>query len=277
LEPSPKIESLDPPAFVEGGQFVVRVQPFGAGGYEGSAYFRDRDAYRHNPLGITKPRDEKRDPEKIREKNAMRAKRRVRWLCREIGADTLVTFTTREIENDRADLMRRFARFVRRYREALGGVTWLYVAVAEPHPSNPGHWHIHVATRGGVRITTARDIWWDLCGGRGMGNIHAKRFNAPEGETGSVALARYVSKYVTKGFEEDEDRPEKERRFRAAIIPLADRHKLVLEADAPELALKVLLRVLRLGRGDMAVFFYRDGSGFFFSCNGEMSDGPPPF
>lgn len=206
-----------------------------------------------------------------------RASTRVRLLCREIGADTLVTFTTREQVNERGELMKRFSKFVRRYREATDGRAWLYVAVAEPHPSNPGHWHVHVACKGGVMINTARAIWWSLCGGRAQGNVHAKLFKSREGDLGSTQLARYVSKYVAKGFG-DEEREEGSRRFRAAIIPLEEKAKLVLEADAPELALKLLLATLRLGRGDLSVFMYRDGSGFFFSCCGEVGDeSPPPF
>lgn len=207
----------------------------------------------------------------------MRARTRVRHLCREIAADTLVTFTTREQSNERQALMHKFAKFVKRYRKELDGAAWLYVAVSEPHPSNPGHWHVHVACRGGVRIRTALAIWWDLCGGRGQGAVNVKRFKSPPGELGSVSLARYVSKYVTKGFGEDDIREEGERRFRSAIIPLADRHQLVLEADAPELALRRLLERLDLVRGDLAVFWYRDGSGFFFSCNGGIAEAEPPW
>jgi len=258
-------------------EFAVRVQPFTRGGYEGTAYFRTRDVYRHNPLGVQRFVPRVKNPEQKKVENANRARRRVRWLCREIGADHLVTLTTREASNDRASMMRRFERFVREYRRGQDGRAWLYVAVAEPHPSNPGHWHIHVACRGGVMLGLANRVWWEICGGKGQGNVDVKMFRTIEGDTGSMALARYVSKYVVKEFG-SAPRTDGERRFRAAIIPLQERHKLILEADAPELALRVLLRQLRLGRGDLQVFMYRDGSGFWFSCSGALADDdPPPF
>lgn len=275
----PVYEKVEQPVLEADRQFVARVQPFGRGGYEGSCYWRVRDSYRTNPMGLRSLTPRVKPKEQKLTENANRARKRVRWLCREIAADHLVTFTTREVSNSRAAMMKRFERFVRGYRKATDGRPWLYVAVSEPHPTNPGHWHIHVACRGGVMIRTANKIWWAICGGRGEGNVDVKRFKTIDGDCGSMALARYISKYVVKGFGLDDDsREEGERRFRAAIIPLCERHKLIVEADAPELALRNLLKMFRLGRGDLQVFFYRDGSGFWFSCSGEVADeSPPPF
>lgn len=270
-------EPLKTPVLDAANHFVARVQPFGRGGYEGSCYFRVLDSYRANPLGLRSavPRVKSKEDKEI--ENANRARRRVRWLCREIAADHLVTLTTRESSNSRPELMKRFERFVREYRKALDGRPWLYVAVAEPHPSNPGHWHVHVACRGGVMIRTANRIWWSICGGQGQGNVDVKRFKTIDGDCGSMGLARYIAKYVVKGFSA-EDREAGTRRFRSAIIPLSERHRLIIEADAPELALKMLLRALRVGRGDLQVFFYPDRSGFWFSCSAEVADEcPPPF
>lgn len=253
--------------------FVARLLSFSPGGFEGSCYWRTLDGYRkQNPLGLVRavPRPPKSREEKAQE-HATRARRRVRWLCREIGADHLLTLTTREGLNSRASVFAKYSRFVKDYRKATGGREWLYVAIAEPHPSNPGHWHVHVACRGGVRIRTANAVWWKICGGRGEGNVDVKRFKTLDGDVGSVSLARYIAKYVVKGFGlDDPDREVRERRFRASVVTLEARRTLILAADHPNVALRRLLEVLRLGRGELQVFMYSDGSGFWFSCSGEL-------
>src|SRR6185503_7393464 len=79
-----------------------------------------------------------------REKNVLRArhraKRRVRHACKEIGADRLLTLTTREQSNTPESMLKRWQHWLRLVERATGR-PFHYVAVLEPHPSNPAHLH----------------------------------------------------------------------------------------------------------------------------------------
>lgn len=136
---------------------------------------------------------------------AQRAKTQVRHLVRQIGATTLATFTTREAVNTRERLYEMLEAFVRAYTRALGKPLD-YVAVAERHPSNPNHWHMHVAIRGWHSINVCRPLWWVVCGGRGMGNIQLSdggaRVRSLPKEQRSMKMAGYLSKYLAKSFDD---------------------------------------------------------------------------
>lgn len=260
----------------EDGQHVARIQRFSKGGFEGTCYWRSRDGYNRNPLGIQRQIPRVRSKADVLEDSAHRARRRVRWLAREMQVDHLLTLTTREVVNDPATLLKRFERFVELYRKAIGSREFLYVAVPEPHPSNPNHWHVHAAVRGRVHVNVARGIWWALCGGRGEGNVDARFIKCRGGLDRSLRVARYISKYISKSFEASPDSAGRHR-YRAARVTLQRRSVLVLEAASCVEALAVLLDRLSLTRGDVQVFFFADYSGFWFSCDGNLAQGPPPF
>lgn len=256
-------------------QHVVRIQRFTEGGYEGTCYWRSKEGYKRNPLQLARTTPAVRSKAEVLEDKARRARTRVRWLAREMGTDHLLTLTTRESTNDPTALLKRFERFVELYRKAIGGKEFLYVAVPEPHPSNPDHWHVHAAVRGRIHVNLARGIWWSLCGGRGQGNIDAKWIKCGVGLDRSVKVARYISKYITKSFSELDVGGR--HRYRAARVTLQRRSVLVLEADSCVEALSILLDRLRVARGDVQVFFFSDYSGFWFSCSGNLAESPPPF
>lgn len=276
MSADPQFEALGVVPY-EDGQFVARIQPFSEGGFEGVCYQRSLDMWRHNPLQLVRGRARlARDKAEVVEDSARRARRRVRWLTREIGADHLLTLTTREAKNDPVQILRRFERFAELYRKALSGRGFQYVAVPEPHPSNPDHWHVHAAVRGRIHVNVARGIWAGLCGGRGMGNVDAQWIKCRSGLDRSVRVARYISKYVTKTFDAA-NFPEGRKRYRASRTSLAPRSKVVFGAASCNEAFDVLLGRLGLSVGDVQVFFFREGNGFWFSCNGDVGDSPPPF
>jgi hypothetical protein len=260
-------------------QVIARIQPFSGGGFEGMCYWRSKEAKwaRRLPGSAIFKRERERDPDEAALSNARRAKRRVRWLCREIAADRLLTLTTREESNSPIALLARFERFVRLYRKSLGGEAFHYVAVPEPHPSNPGHWHVHVAVKGYVHVNRARAIWWAVCGGRGMGNIDVRWIRARSSGGRSEKIAHYISKYITKVFEEGlliEGR----HRYRASRVTLQERHKLVFEADLGMVgAYGEILDRLHLDVRDIRVWFFPDGSGFWFTSSGDFAASTPPF
>ena len=250
---------------------------FSGGGFEGTCYWRSKDGrFSGGGKGFTSRVPRVRDKSEVALDKARRARRRVRWLVREIGADHLLTLTTREASNEPGLLLKRFERFVELYRKAISGREFLYVAVPEPHPSNPAHWHVHVACRGRLQVNVARGIWWSLCGGRGSGNVDAKWIKCRNGADRSLRVARYLGKYISKSFDA-ESALDGTHRYRAARVTLQRRSVLVFEAGSLNEALSLLLDRLRITRGDVDVVFFSDYSGFWFSCSGDIAAVDPPF
>lgn len=274
----PSIEGL--PAFSDD-QVIVRLQPFSAGGFEGVCYYRARDSYVPRGVGNGLSPPGRTDVEKLekQKENARRAKQSVRRRAREIGVDRLVTLTTRESNNKPVALLDRVAAFVKEYNRAMrpsGKAALQYVAVPEPHPSNPHHWHVHMAIVGYLNIRVANVIWWRLCGGRGAGNIDIRKKRARCEGARSARIARYISKYITKNFEAGFDL-EGRHRFRASVGSLQAKRVWVLASKHLTPALDELLRELRVARGELCVCEFADGGGFWFSFGGDGALQEPPF
>ena len=124
--------------------------------------------------GARAPRpEEERDAEDIA-RAKYRAKKKIRQLVKEMGADRFITLTTRQSENSVEELLGRWQRWLKLVERASGG-RFHYVAVVEPHPTNPKHFHMHVAVAVFLNVNVLRQCWWRVCGGRGMGNVHIKR------------------------------------------------------------------------------------------------------
>lgn len=155
----------------------------------------------------------RRDPDKPRdaeslERSQRRAKIGVRLRVTELAPSALVTFTTRKVYPFDA-LVAIWEGFVRRVRMVVPGVE--YVAVPEPHPRNPDHFHIHAAWRGRVSIETLRRLWHItleafegrrvtviLRGPAAPGNIDVQRVKGRDTVRRIRKIARYISKYITK-------------------------------------------------------------------------------
>ena len=98
---SSPVEGFDLGSNEFGGNYVVKIQPFKAGGYELSC--RSLDLEKIGAAMVGERRFGKRErpevPDSINvQKAAARAKRRVRHLTKNMGASHLVTFTRRETE-----------------------------------------------------------------------------------------------------------------------------------------------------------------------------------
>lgn len=260
-------------------QVIVRLQPFTAGGFEGTCYYRSRDSYRPQWQGGGCREEGQEAASEDRLERARRAKQTVRRKAREMGVDRLVTFTTREQSNDAVGLLDRVAAFVKEYNRAMhssGKAPLRYVAVPEPHPTNPSHWHVHLATVGYFHLQVANVIWWRACGGRGMGNIDVRKLRAWSPIARTARIAKYISKYITKGFDGGLELGG-HRRFRASVGALQGKRVFVLASSHLGLALDELLRVLGLVRGDLCVRYFPDGGGFWFSAAGDFAIVAPPF
>ena len=273
----------------------LAVQPFAAGGFEGVIRFREDpgsvprmpwDVGPFNDVPVTPRR--RRAPEGARDENSLessrrRTKRLIRWHCKNIGADHLITFTTRELSNTPGDLWVKWQRLVKAYRKATGE-DLPYVAVPEPHPSNPDHWHLHIATHGHFKLNVARGLWWSICGGRGMGNVQVEYIKVRQGGWVAAKVASYISKYVTKALISSERFNKK--RYSVAKSILAKRHHVKLEASTVGEAFSEACR--RFGirlpafmalKGCLFVFPGNDGVWFQVppseSCAYQVWDDPP--
>lgn len=167
------------------------------------------------PIGFTNSVTEK-TPEQIEaarihshHRNVARSRKTIRWLCKELGADRLLTLTYRENMEDREKLREDFQRFLRLVRKVYPD--WPYVAV--PEKQDRGAYHIHLAVRGWQRINFLRRCWYQALGGTGNergtetpGQIDVKgeerRFGARLKEWRRDKLASYIGKYLHKTFDE---------------------------------------------------------------------------
>lgn len=152
-----------------------------------------------------------------------RAKRKVRLLVKQMGANHLLTLTTRAKRSTREEMTAAWARFVRLARKATGE-EMPYLAVLEPHPSNPEHLHLHAAITSRLNVNVLRRCWFMALGGRGdergkdtPGNVDIQKIKVPRGHRRSERIAKYISKYITK---ELVPAFNKKRYFHSKIDPL---------------------------------------------------------
>lgn len=139
-------------------------------------------------------RDEKNAENRARA--ARKARQTVMHRVKVIKADRLLTLTYRENMTDRRRLQRDWQAFVRRIRRVQG---FEYVATQERQKR--GAWHIHVAIKGRQNYRLLRSIWRSVVG-ENNGNIDVR--NPFRERALRHKLAAYMSKYVGKGFDEQE-------------------------------------------------------------------------
>ena len=161
------------------------------------------------PLRVRSPEEVARLVEENRDKCRARARAQIRRLSRSWGLDRLLTFTTREQSNTRDSLLAAWM-VMRRKIKSHFGADFPYIAVAEPHPSNPGHWHLHVAIKGWRSIIVLRKMWHESLWTRGLGadglspgNVQIPKDSMRyQGALGSRRLSVYLAKYLAKSFDD---------------------------------------------------------------------------
>lgn len=205
-EVAPRLEQR---THLDSGRFQVTLRDYGGGlGEVGWSFVPS--ARPAKSLRGTAPSREQHEDRAIR-----RARSRIRQLVLAASADHLLTLTYRENVVDFERSCSDVARFVRLIRRQQPG--WVYVAVAERQKR--GAWHWHLAVRGRQDVQLLRAAWRCVVG---EGNIDVVPPRG-SGARRSLALVRYLSKYLTKGFE-TADRALNRRRFRASLgiaIPTA--------------------------------------------------------
>lgn len=204
-------------------QYRVKVQPAGDSlefvvRAADTRRYADADyrSFHGVPRGVKRaaPIDDDDTRQDSTRRSVERAKRMVRLLAIEMRADRLLTFTTR-IPYD-IDLLRTiWDRFARLARTMDSG--FQYVAVPEPHPSNPSHWHIHAAYRGWINVNILRRMWHaailsvcrgadpsrrsralPLKGADSPGNVDVRYRGRSHGIDKTRRIASYIGKYITK-------------------------------------------------------------------------------
>jgi len=264
-------------------KFVLKVQPFAKGGYEMSVRMLNLEKI-GRALDFGGHRGKREVPDVISLENvakaAARSKRKMRLLVKNMMADHLVTFTRREAEGSVywtaeqwASAWDHFRRLMTRF---LGDFP--YVAILERHEK--GNYHLHVAWVGRVNVGIVRKMWLLALGGaRGAGNIDAKHIKVPHGGDRSSRIARYISKYVSKHFQ-DSPRYNK-KRYWASRQSVEDARRYVLSADTLDKAINEAVAFLNMPMvlltASRSVFVFPDGSGMWASCNPGLPGSDPPF
>lgn len=181
---------------------------------------------------------------------ARRAKRKVRWLCKWIAADRLLTFTSRNLLSSLDETLTAWRRFTRLYRRIVGDESWGYVAAIERHKS--GYYHLHVAISGWFHLGQAHRLWQIALGGQGhergssvRGTIDLDKRG--KGKAAPWKIAKYISKYMTKEFAESAHLGRK--RYWASESELPQARRLWLTSATRDEAFGEALQLLALDSG----------------------------
>jgi hypothetical protein len=271
--------------------YVLTVRPFEKGGYEATVRALDLDNISRlvcgdRRLGVREVPDVV--SVENQEKAAQRAKRKMRYLVRNMMADHLVTLTKRESVPAEFWTPEDWARAWDRCRRALARLIgdFPYVAILEQHAK--GNYHLHIAWCGRVAVRLVRSIWLAVIGGGpGCGNIDARHMRVSQaGGDRATRIARYISKYVGKHFE-DGSRFNK-KRYWASRQTLAEARRYVLRALSFAGAVDEVKRMLGLDLGRFQsvwggklrtenLFLFPDGCGLWLNYIPELHGSDPPF
>lgn len=276
--------------------FVLKVQPFKKGGYE--ATVRSLDLEKIGAAIVSgKKRGKREAPSEISVENQMkasaRAKREMRYKVRNMMADHLVTFSKRESDPEKFWTFEDWAAAWDRFRRSLNKIMpdFPYVAILEHHKK--GNLHLHVAWCGRVNLGIVRKLWYIALGCKGNekgadtpGGVCAKRMYVPAGHDRSSRIARYISKYVGKSFEENPRFNKK--RYWASRQTLEEARRYVLTADTLDAAVNEMAILLGLdymkfqevcgGKfRNQNLFLFPGGGGMWLNYIPELHGGDPPF
>jgi len=144
--------------------------------------------------------------EENRKRAAARARSRLRRYCAHNGLSRLWSLTYAVGVYDPSRVKADVRVFVKRLREALGGVAFPYAYALEWHKSGHGL-HVHMALGQFAPKETVARAW-------GHGFVDGRRITASKGSGGRAnarAAARYLAKYVGKTYEEGSFGPRSHR------------------------------------------------------------------
>ena len=191
---------------------------------------------KNNKTRISKTRDDM-IPEQL-EMSIQRAKRTIRHKAMMLGADRLVTFTTRFKLTNREKANIAWAKFIKLVGKEFDSFD--FIAVQEEHKTE--HIHIHVLLNKYYPVNTLRKLWHialgakkELKGEDSPGNVNIRKHATYiQGSGQSVkqiaTMARYLAKYIDKGMDSSElnkkryssSRGIKKPAIKIYFIPLGD-------------------------------------------------------
>lgn len=222
------------------------------------------------------------DRESSIERSTRRARKGARVRCKASGFDSLFTFTYRENVQDRDLVAAHWKEAVRRIKRVLPDFG--YLAVVERQKR--GALHLHVATHRlpqalqwrGVKVkswSVLRAIWRSVVGDLG-GNFDESKRRRGSAASG-LRIARYITKYIGKDFEDGElDR----KRYWAGGAWAAPRRVSMLfprGPDAGPVSAEVIALVCDevLGRGavDFSHWLHPDGYVYWIAALGPRPVG----
>lgn len=269
---------------------VLKVQSFKAGGFEASVRVLNLEKI-SRAIEFPRRKGKREAPEVACQQSiehaASRARRKVRHLVKNMGASHLATFTRRETVEAEFWTPEQWAKAWDRLRRGVERILgpFPYVAILERHKK--GNFHLHVAWVGRINLNVIRPLWWAICGGRGAGNVDAQYIKVRQGLERSDRVAKYISKYVAKMFEEAGRFNKK--RYWASRQDMADVRRYVLRAGSMDGVIEEVRRMFCLDWGDFTVarrgklvpehvFLFPDGSGLWLNFLPDLHGGaPPPF
>lgn len=295
---------LNTPTFSEREHFVVKVQPFRAGGYEATCRLVDvQDA---SDLAAMPRKFGPREDTGTRSLDSLlrarqRAKQTVRLRIKDMGGNRLCTLTIRQTDDlgylSPDEWAISFARFVRLLRKA--GLLNDYVAILEPHKkgldrlnagevyASDGAWniplHLHFVTRSVMKmpINLMRKCW--AVASRRSGNIDVKFLKSRVNDDSAIdRCAAYATKYITKGLGEVERFNKK--RYWAAGEKMLDKGRLWMRSRELHTVFEEFRSAMQLSDeivGELfkkrRLFFFPNGSGFWMNLRPSVLATPPPF
>jgi hypothetical protein len=235
------------------------------------------------------PRGKRTEPESDQDRDdsirrsTERARRMVRLLSLEMGADRLLTFTTRDTYalDTLQVIWDRFCRMARAFDPSFS-----YIAVPEPH-ADKDHWHIHAAYKGWVNINVVRRMWHaaicsvtgrgkhsDTAGTRSPGNVDVQYRGKASGIQKARRIAGYISKYITKDLIE---RFNKKRYWHTKGVKVPEAKRKWLEADNLDEAMReVMASYGLLVDGQFPVCkVWKPGNLVFFWVHSDQLPAPP--
>ncbi|TBR08425.1 MAG: hypothetical protein EPO47_08625 [Rugosibacter sp.] len=136
-----------------------------------------------------------------------RARSRLRQLILSAQADHLLTLTYRENVTDYKQASNDLSAFIRLVRTYLP--KWVFITV--PERQKRGAWHWHLAVVGRQDVDLLRRCWRHVVD---EGNIDVQK--PRRGKNRRLGIVAYLSKYLAKGFAEN-DRELNGHRYRASL------------------------------------------------------------
>lgn len=300
---------LNTPTYEVREHWAATVQPFRAGGYE--VTLKSHDLQKAADRALIPRRYGKREDTGERSQDSLdvsrqRAKAMVRKRIKDMGANRLCTLTIRQ--NDSighkppewwADSFARYARLSRKH-----GMLVDYVSVLEPHKKGlerlrnrpqqsedvpEAAWdiplHIHFVTRHDLKmpINTMRKLWEIASGAaRGDCNVDVQFLGRTDCDATIDKVAKYASKYITKGLAEFERFNKK--RYWAAGKPLLAKGRYwmrgrTLSEVFDEMRKRLGITDSQLGAmiQGRKIFFFPAEQGVWLNVRPSPHASPPPF